>query len=159
MIATSAVLLTLLLPPAGGARERSPGIESLAWMAGHWIGTRRDLSEEIWLAPAAGSMVGMWRWAPAGSLRLYELLAIAADGDRLVLRLRHFHPDLTALEDKSAPFVLPLVASAPNEATFEGRGSDGGPLRITYRRLSPDTLEARLEKGGTTETFSYQRKP
>jgi hypothetical protein len=136
-----------------------PGLDSLAWMAGHWVGTSAtDVSEEVWLPATADAMVGMWRWASGGRMRLYELLTIAREQERIVLRLRHFRPDLEALEEKGTPFVLPLVKSGPGEAAFEGIGSDGGPLRISYRRPSADVLEASVERAGRKQEFAYRLK-
>jgi hypothetical protein len=155
------VALICLVVLAPSSRASAQEIDSVAWMAGHWIGTGTDdLSEELWLPPASGAMVGVWRWASKGQVRLYEMLTISSSADRtrLELRLRHFRPDLAALEEKDAPFVLPLIKSGPAEAVFEGKGSDGGPLRITYRRPSSDRLEAELDKGGTTQRFTYRRK-
>jgi hypothetical protein len=140
-------------PPVAGVK-----LDSLGWMAGHWIGTGSDVSEEVWLPPTADAMLGMWRWANAGTMRLYELLTIAREQDRIVLRLRHFRPDLVALEEKEKPFVLPLVKIAPREAVFEGIGSDGGPLTISYRRPTGNRLEASVERGGRKDGFVYRLK-
>jgi hypothetical protein len=155
----SAATLALVLC-LGQAQQTPPAdIHSVAWMAGHWVGVETDdLSEEIWLPPAADGMLGMWRWARGGTLQLFELLTIGKEGNGLAMRLRHFRPDLRALEEKDKPYVLPLVKSALNEAAFEGVGSDGGPLRITYRRVSADRLEASVEKAGSTERFAYRLK-
>ena len=148
-------------PRAGraGTADAAPALNSLGWMTGHWVGTKAgDVSEEVWLPPAADSMVGMWRWATDGNMRLYELLTIAREQDRIVLRLRHFRPDLQALEEKDKPFVLPLVKAAAREAVFEGIATDGGPLRITYRRPSADRLEATVERGGKKQEYAYSLK-
>lgn len=143
-------------PRAPAAPVAGLELESVAWMAGHWIGTGSDVSEEVWLPPTADAMVGMWRWASDGRMRLYELLTIAREGDRIVLRLRHFRPDLVALEEKEKPFVLPLIRTGPREAVFEGIGSDGGPLTISYRRPTNDRLEASVERGGRKDEFVYR---
>jgi hypothetical protein len=147
----------LLLQATPGSRPAAE-VADVAWMAGHWIGVdTNDVSEEVWLPPAAGTMAGMWRWAVDGRPRLFELLTIGTSGGSLELRLRHFRPDLTALEEKDRPFVLPLVGLRPHEAVFEGIGSDGGPLRITYRRAG-DRLEASVEKAGSTQHYAYRLK-
>lgn len=127
-------------------------------MAGHWIGTGTDVSEEVWLPPEANAMVGMWRWAKDGKARLYELLVLAQEGERVVMRLRHFRPDLVALEEKDTPFVLALVSASQGVAVFEGTAREGGVLRITYRQPSPDRLEAAVEKAGSKQEFVYRRK-
>ena len=163
---TTAPFLTLLLlapvtvQNAPAARNAAPAsVEALSWMAGHWVGPgTEDVSEEVWLPPAAGNMTGMWRWATKGQMRLMELLAIAAEGDRVVLRLKHFRPDLHGLEEKDAPFVLPAIEAGARSVVFQGQGTQG-LLRITYRAPTPDTLEAVVERGGRRDTFVYSRKP
>jgi hypothetical protein len=152
----------MLMTTSQGAQDASgtskASIDSVSWMAGHWIGIEtEDLSEEIWLTPHAGSMAGMWRWATTEAPRLYELLAIAEESGRLVLRLKHFRPDLHGLEEKDAPFVLPAVTIGPREVVFEGPGTQG-VLRITYKSPSPDVLQASVERGGRRSDFKYERK-
>lgn len=153
------VLLTLVVAPTASAQPAATAdIHRVGWMAGHWIGIEtEDLSEEHWLPPAANSMVGVWRWASGGRLRLFEMLTITREAQGVVMRLRHFRPDLTALEEKDKPFVLPLVRAGATEAIFEGVGSDGGPLRIGYKRIG-DRLEATVERGSGTERFVYRLK-
>ncbi|HEX8701657.1 MAG TPA: DUF6265 family protein [Myxococcaceae bacterium] len=142
-------------PPAPVATR----LEELAWFEGHW----RDesggmLSEEIWTAPSGDSLMGMWRLAQDGKVRVFELLAIKAEDGKLVIRLRHFDPKLVAREDKDKPIVWPLVRSGPREAVFEGPESSGkGTVRLTYRRPDDDTLVAILDKGGKTQEFRYRR--
>jgi hypothetical protein len=153
---------TLLFGASAGpssSPQPAPSLDSVSWMAGHWVGTgTQDVSEEVWLPATAGAMVGVWRWASGGDMRLYELLTISIESGRIALRLRHFRPNLVALEDKENPFVLPLIKSGPREAVFEGIASDGGPLRITYRSPAPDTLEATVERGGTKQVYAYRLK-
>lgn len=147
-----------LAPPPQAQPQQTVTVDALSWMAGHWIGVNtNDISEELWLPPAAGAMVGMWRWATDGQMRLYELLTITAEGPGVALRLRHFRPNLNALEEKDAPFVLPAVTLGQREVIFEGPGREG-LLRIGYRSPTPTTLEAFVERGGKRETFSYRRK-
>jgi Domain of unknown function (DUF6265) len=139
--------------------QPTPNIESVSWLAGHWAGTGTDdVSEEVWLPPTAGAMVGMWRWAGNGSVRLYELLTIAPEGNQLVLRLRHFRPNLNGLEEKDAPLVLPAVRVGEREVVFEGPGSEG-QTRIVYRQTSADTLESMVSRGTREpQVFQFKRK-
>jgi hypothetical protein len=141
--------------PGGSAPGR---LVDLAWMAGHWIDeSGGSLSEEIWAAPAADCMIGMWRYASEGKPRVFELLAIVQEDAGPVLRLRHFSPALVAREEKDTPVVLPLVKLEGREAVFEGQGS-AGAVRLTYRQPDPNTLVGVLEKGTSREEFSFRRK-
>jgi len=59
-------------------------------------------------------------------------MAIAADGDSVSMRLRHFDRSIkTAWEDKSAPMVFMLSACDAHSAVFSGVDSHAGE-RLTY---------------------------
>jgi hypothetical protein len=134
-------------------------LADLSWLEGHWRDeSGGSLSEEIWTAPAGDSLMGMWRWAQDGKVRVFELLAIKAEDGKLVLRFRHFDPKLAAREEKDRPLVWPLLRSGPREAVFEGAEASGqGTARLTYRRPNEDTLVVVLEKGGKAQEFRYRR--
>src|SRR5687768_8345380 len=85
--------------PGSPAPQPAPSnrLADLAWLEGHWRDdSGGNLSEEIWTAPSGDSLMGMWRWAQDGKVRVFELLAIKAEEGKLVLRLRHFDPKLAA---------------------------------------------------------------
>jgi hypothetical protein len=161
------VLCSSLLLAAGrpaGAEPPAPPAASLAdvaFMAGHWVGgDEGELSEEVWSAPHGDSMMGMWRYVKDGRTRIYELLTLTPDGPGIVLRIRHFDPQLVAREEKERPVALPLVAKGPKLAVFEGSESGGrGTVRLTYRLETNDTLTSVLEKEGSRDEFRFRRRP
>ncbi|HYI01970.1 DUF6265 family protein [Hyalangium sp.] len=134
-------------------------LDELAWLEGHWRDdSGGSLSEEIWTAPSGDSVMGMWRWAQDGKVRIFELLAIKAEEGKLVLRFRHFDPKLVAREEKDRPLAWPIIRSGPREAVFEGPEASGqGTSRLTYRRSDEETLVVILEKGGKPQEFRYRR--
>ena len=96
-------------------------LSDLSWMAGRWVDdSGGNLSEEIWSAPSGDSMMGMWRYVSGGQVRIFELLTVSVEPTGIVMRLRHFDPELTAREDKGTPVELALVGWKPREAAFEG---------------------------------------
>lgn len=135
-------------------------IAAVAFMAGHWVGdVDGALSEEVWTAPAGGSMLGMWRLVAGGQARVLELLALSEEPDGgLALRLRHFDARLVAREDKDTPVELRLRRVSEGDVSFEGLGSDGTPVRLDYRRDGPDGLAAVLERRGRRDEFRYRRR-
>ena len=61
----------LLFPLAASAQEKAPipTLQSLAWLAGDWRGTDKDMiSQEVWTEPAGDCMVGSWRLVVNGIL-------------------------------------------------------------------------------------------
>lgn len=146
------------------AQDKAPApsravLSDLSWMTGRWIDdSRGDLSEEIWSPPSGDSMMGMWRYMSGGQTKIFELLTISVEAGGMVLRLRHFDPELVAREDKGTPVELSLIAWTPGEAVFEGPavGSPGN-VRLTYRNPSEDTLTSTLEKDGRKQEFQFRR--
>jgi hypothetical protein len=135
-------------------------LADVSFIAGHWVGGEAgELSEEVWSAPEGDSMMGMWRFTSKGQVKIYELLTLTTEGENVVLRLRHFNPDLVAREDKERPVELPLVAKSPREAVFEGPEYNvKGTVRLTYRRPTDDTLTGTLEKEGKKQEFRFRRR-
>jgi hypothetical protein len=146
--------------PAKATLAESTTVAAAAFMTGHWIGEiGGGLSEEIWTAPADGSMLGMWRLVIDGQVRVLELLAVSEEGDAgLTLRLRHFDRRLVAREEKDRPVELGLAQSGDGEVAFAGAGTDDTPLRLSYRRDGSDGLVAVLEKNGRRDEFRYRRR-
>jgi hypothetical protein len=147
------------IPNVVDPKPISATIESLAWMAGGWYGTvNGDPVDEHWSTPAGGAMMGMFRWLKNGKVYLYELLAIEADADGLVLRLKHFDRGLNSWEGKGQAVAYPLVQVGDQEAAFE-RGGAYRSTRFVYKRTGERTLTVITEerKGDEVERneFSY----
>ena len=105
------------------AGETSPPARSddMAWLAGRWSGEALGgVSEEIWSAPRGGAMMGMYRLVREGKPVFYELCTIVEENGSLVLRLKHFNPDLTGWEEKTRTVDFPLVAIEGGAFHFEG---------------------------------------
>jgi hypothetical protein len=161
ILATTAAAL---LSGTVGAQNPARTVPDLSWITGHWVDdSNGELSEETWVPPSGDCVSGMWRWVVGGKAKLYELLTITAEADGLVMRLRHFDRAGIGWEDKDHPLVLKLVRSGDGEAVFEGQGTKGF-LRLTYKRVQPDTLTGVLERGRTEkdserEEFRFRLKP
>jgi hypothetical protein len=158
------VLAALALPALARAQAPAPApsravLSDLAWMAGRWVDdSGGNLSEEVWTAPEGDSMMGMWRYVVSGKTRIYELLAITIEPTGIVLRVRHFDPQLVGREDKDKSVELRLVAWKPGEVSFEGPALGApGLVRLTYSQPTDDTLQATLEKDGKSQGFRFRR--
>ena len=79
------VSLPLLAARSTPTRAEEPTLADLAWMAGHWAsekdGTR---TEEVWLAPAGGLMLGMNRAVSKNEPTSFEFLRIEQRKNALV---------------------------------------------------------------------------
>jgi hypothetical protein len=117
-------------------------------MVGRWHGSiGMDPIEEHFSAPAAGSIMGMFRWIRDGATRLFEIIAIEGEGDgTIVMRIKHFFPGLKSMEENDEHIAIELVALGPNRAVWHKRGSDAGRWLI-YERTG-DELQAWFENSG-----------
>lgn len=137
-------------------------VSDLSWLAGAWHGqVGGDLIEEHWSGPAAGTLMGMFRWMHDGRVRFYELLTIEPDGDHLAMRIKHFDPGLIGWEEKDQVVTLALVGLSHQEAIFY-RDGEGQPLWLFYRREDASTLVAFFERDETghapEDEFRYTRQ-
>jgi hypothetical protein len=143
---------TLALEP--GTASPPAALGDLAWLAGHWRGEGLGgVSEEMWSAPEAGSMMGMYRLMQDGAVVFYELMTIQADGASLVLTIKHFNADLTGWEERDEMESFPLVRLTPTAAYFD---------ELTIRQVGPDAMEAFVVVNGRDgsrreEGFRYTR--
>lgn len=112
--------------------ERAASIHDLTFLAGAWIGTiGQDKAEEHWSQPAAGNIMGMFRWIGADdSLRMLEILSITEENETIHLRLIHYSSTLQPWE--SEPVHLQLAALEPRMVRFEPVQRDGQLQSITY---------------------------
>jgi hypothetical protein len=143
---------TLKLSP--GAKSPQATLADMAWLAGRWVGPALGgEAEEIWSPPEAGSMMGMYRLVRDGKLVFYEFQTLVEERGSLILRLKHFNPNLTGWEEKQKTIDFPLVRVGERIVQFEG---------MSYHREGDTKLTVYLAiegKDGTVheEAFSYTR--
>jgi hypothetical protein len=129
----SVVLLTSPLAAQSSAIDRA------GWLAGCWeLRTATRLTVEIWMPPAGGMMLGASRTTMGERVREFEQLRLVAHGDTLVY---HASPSGQAPTDFRSAF--PITA---DELVFENPAHDF-PQRIRYRRITADSMVARVEAG------------
>lgn len=158
------IIASLLLPAQLSAQEvRTLGdqssppatIDQISWLAGGWQGTGPGGdAHESWLPPVAGQMAGVFHLVQDEEVQFYEIMQMVSRGGSLMLRLKHFHGDLSGWEDNSAESAIefPLVAIEGNTAYFSG---------LTYQLVDEDTLHVflRLHDNGESwiATFEFER--
>jgi hypothetical protein len=149
----AAVLLAAALPAAAQETRvaqagQAPGQATLAdaaWLVGTWSGEGIGGAEahESWLA-SEGTMVGMFvQETAAGAIMFTEHMYLMEQDGSLVVKLKHFNPDLTGWEEKDGMVVFPLLAAEPcalyfNALTYR---CDGEGRMIVAVRMKSDATE------------------
>ena len=137
---------------ASGESSPRAAIESMAWIAGTWRGAAAgDESEETWGMPNAGSMLGMYRLTKDAKPVFYELLALTEENGSLVLRIKHFHPDLSGWEERTDSVTMPLVAVRSDRVyfeglTFESQGDDGLAIYVAIEDRTTGSIREEVFK-------------
>ena len=141
------LLLASLLPVTRLAAQSSP-IARFGWLAGCWeLRTATRLTVEMWMPPAGGMMLGASRTTMGERVREFEQLQLTTQGDTLVYTAAPSGQATTSFRS-----VLPLT---PEELVVENLAHDF-PQRIRYRRVSTDSMVARVEgpgQGGAMRGF------
>jgi hypothetical protein len=96
----------------------------------------------MWMAPAGGAMLGASRTVVGTAVRESEYLRISASGDTLIY---------TAIPSGQTATQFRTTSTSSTPIVFENPAHDF-PQRIIYRRVSADSLVARIEGPGPNNT-------
>jgi len=129
--------------------------DKIAWLTGDWVGDGfGGVSYEHWSEPIEGIMLATYRHVSEEKNNFFELISISENKDgSLVMKLRHFNPDLTAWEDEEGQLVWKMKAISDSSVTF-------GPC--TYTLTEPNKMEISLIMNNDgkveTELFTFLRQ-
>lgn len=113
-----------------------PGVDRLTWLAGCWEQRTGDrLLEEQWMAPRAGTLLGMSRLVRGERTLSYESMRIFERDDAIVY---------AAAPAGQPPAEFTSTHVVDSVAVFENAAHDF-PQRIAYRHAPGDSLHARIE--------------
>jgi len=152
-------LFIAVLTNAQPAAPVSPDykLADLSFMAGSWK-TSSDWGEmdEVWSAPLGNCMMCSYRCVKNGKAVFYEFVLIEQnESDPVpVMKLRHFNPGSIGWEDKTNPYLYPLVELTGKKATFQGGDKK---TTLSYERVNESTLKAVLvrDKDGQKSTTEF----
>jgi hypothetical protein len=132
-----ALVIIVFFLTASRAQERPAAtVEALSWLAGCWENSSgTTTTEEVWMRPAGGTMLGMSRTVRDGRTLWHEFLQIR-EREGAVMYIAN------PSGQKEAAFTLTRLTS--DEALFENPGHDF-PQRIRYVRVSADSIVGRIE--------------
>jgi hypothetical protein len=140
----SVALLVLVAAEPG----RPPSLQTLRFMTGCWRGPAGSgaMLEEYYTAPAANLMLGVSRYVREGKVTDYEFTTIEQrDSDLLITP----HPK------GQSPASFRLRRLGDKEVVWTNPAHDF-PQVISYHRVAPDSLVARIEGPGPQGTRAME---
>jgi hypothetical protein len=144
----AALLMAVLVGPAEPrARQQAPAdLDGLAWLAGSWVAERDGRwTEEHWIAPRGGVMLGVNRsGGPTGAAR-FEFLRPEADGTAVTY---------WAMPGGRTAVGFRLTSLVDQHAVFENPAHDY-PTRIEYKR-DGDHLDATVSGPEGTRVMTWR---
>jgi hypothetical protein len=139
------------LSASAWAQAPNAQVADLGWLSGSWLSeTRQGWTEEMWMAPRGGVMLGVNRSGKSERASGFEYMRIAADTSERV--------SFWASPAGKPPVPFRLVSSGPREAVFENVKNDY-PTRIVYRRTDA-TLAATISgpEGSKPMSWTFRRR-
>ena len=129
----------------------SPAVTVAAaeWLVGQWsgIGIGGAEAHESWLPLSGDTMVGSFvQETPEGAIMFTEHMYLMAHEGSLVVRLKHFNPDLTGWEEKDGMVTFRLLASEPcalyfNALTYRCDADGGMVVAVRMKSDKPEPQE------------------
>jgi len=142
---------TLKLGP--GEKPGAATSADMAWLAGHWTGEGLGgFVEEMWTPARNGVMLGAFRLVRDGKPAFYELMTIVEEDQSLVLRVKHFNPDMTGWEEKDETVDFPFVTRSGGMVHFAGVAFQPSDDTLTIF-LAVEGKDGRVRE----ESFRYRR--
>lgn len=156
---SSAVFAQEMLTPhtmkvADGTKAADASLADFSWLQGQWSGEGLGAKcDETWSAAAGGCMVGTFRMVKDDKLVFSEFFMLVKTDEGVVLKLKHFNPDLTGWEEKDKSVDFPLVKVEGKTAWFGG---------LTYQLQDDGSLKAYVamkQKDGTYSEGQFHLQP
>lgn len=131
-------------------------LDSMKWLVGRWVGTGMGGEvEETWSPARDGRMVGMFRYVRDGKTVLLELMTLSEVEGSVILRVKHFSPELVAWEEKEERTEFSWVSAGEGRIDFDGlsfRPNPAGDQMQVY-------LAMRRDDGSVNEVaFDFRRE-
>ena len=125
--------LVLLGSPTAALAQDDVG--SVAWLSGCWVASAGDVrTDEVWMEPEGGLMVGMVRSVRGG---------VATGHEFLLLQLKDGRLTYSAYPSGQDPTDFQATEVSTERVRFENPQHDF-PRAIEYERTSLDSLTARV---------------
>jgi hypothetical protein len=136
-VATAVGAASWVLVGTDGPRGDHAGeVATLAWLAGTWTGVRGTVeTEEVWLPPKGGAMLGLHRDVAGDRMVAFEFLRIGTRQGKLA----YF-----ASPGGAKTTVFPIKEAGEKRVVFEDPENDY-PQRILYWIAEDGALHARIE--------------
>ena len=146
MVRHIVAILSIALAASSALAGEKAAIGSLAWMTGAWsTSTSESVIEEMWTAPAGGTMIGAGRTVSGGTTTFFEFLRIEERDGTLVY---------IASPRGGASTEFAMSASGATSVTFANPKHDF-PQKISYWREGAK-LCARVEgEGAPSEEWCH----
>lgn len=144
LLLQAGAVLAKTSPPA----IENPTLDQLAWLSGHWQGgSSGRITEELWLPPAGGLMLGLNRDVGPDGKAFFEYLRLERTGGGIFYR---------ALPRGGTTTSFKLVERTAGKVVFENKAHDF-PQRIIYHLTTPNTLQVTIEGevNGKTESRGW----
>ena len=130
-------------------------IEDFKLLEGNWTGSGLGGEvDELWMAPRAGQMNGIFRMEQDGELVFTEYMTILQDSISYLMKVKHFSPNFEGWEEKEEAVDFRFIKKENNRLYFSG---------LTAHRKDDSHLDIYVafkhdDGSRTEELFAFKKK-
>ncbi len=132
-----------------GGKPATAELKEFDWLVGRWIGEGLGgQCEEVFLPVWNDTLFGSFRYAKEGKLAFSEFFSLVKTEEGVILKLKHFHPDMVGWEEKDKMVNFPLIKVEKNAAYFGGLTylrNDQGELKVWVAMKGQDGKVSEVE--------------
>ncbi|NNE68504.1 MAG: hypothetical protein HKN33_18195 [Pyrinomonadaceae bacterium] len=102
-------------------KGESATVADMEWIAGNWGGKALGGNvHEVWTKTDSGQLMGMFSLEQKDKPVFYEFLIFTVEDGQLLLKLKHFNPDLTGWEEKDKFVTFRFIKRDGKRFYFSG---------------------------------------
>jgi hypothetical protein len=164
LVALPILIAAMTMPAAAqhGGRPAYLPVDSLAWIAGHWVAADDVATHEaVWMEPSGGVMTGLVRVRNGDQVVGHELFLIEQSGAGPVLSRRTYGSSLAPGKSDDQWTRLRLREVSGSRARFSS-STPTSPLTVTLERIPGGRLRISVERlhdgARVTESLEFTRQ-
>ncbi len=136
------------------AKAEKGTVSDVEWLTGSWTGKGLggDVTE-VWTKTGGGGMIGTFSLVKKGKPVFYEFMQMTIENEHLVLKIKHFNPNMVGWEEKDKTVDFKFIKKEKNRVYFRG---------LTFEKVGENELNIYLalkkkDKPYTEAVFNFKR--
>lgn len=147
-------LTTNTLKKDSDAKVEKATVSDIEWITGNWAGKGLGGNvTENWTRTGGDRLIGTFSLVKDGKPVFFEFMQLLVEKENLVLRIKHFNPDMVGWEEKDKTVDFKFIKKDKNRVYFSGLTFE----KIGKKKLNIYIAFRQKDKPYTEEVFRFKR--